>query len=60
MDTDDITVWVGDHNRRVADGESQHRVCSITQDPEYSGEPHYSNDIAILHLCQPLTFSNGK
>ena len=29
------------------------------QHSQYSGEPNYNNDIAILHLCQPLTLSQG-
>merc|ERR1711936_241132 len=53
----DITVWAGDHNRKVADGERNHTVCGITQHPQYEGKPLVNNDIAILHLCQPLTFS---
>ena len=29
------------------------------QHSQYSGEPNYNNDIAILHLCQPLTLIQG-
>ena len=57
----DITVWVGDHNRRrVGDGESEHEVCGIVQHPDYSGKPNYDKNIAILRLCDPLKFSKGK
>lgn len=55
----DITAWVSDHNRRVSDGESDHEVCGIVQHPDYSGEPNYDNNIAILRLCDPLEFSRG-
>merc|ERR1712001_239096 len=41
----DITVWVGDHNRRrVGDGESEHEVCGIVQHPGYSGKPNYEEN----------------
>ena len=56
----DITVWTGDHNRKVADGERNHTVCGITLHPQYEGQPLMNNDIAILHLCQPITVSAGK
>ena len=60
MEPADITVWAGDYNVKVADGESNHSVCGITQHAQYQNEPPFANDIAILHLCQPITFSKGK
>ena len=56
----DLTAWVGDHNRKVPDGESHHAVCGLTQHPDYEGPPKINKDIAILHLCEPLTFRKGK
>ena len=44
----------------VEDGESKQAVCGLTQHPQYDGAPQYNYDLAILHLCQPLTFSRGK
>ena len=52
----DFTVWVGDHNRLVPDGETDHAVCGLSRHPEHEG---HNKDIAILHLCEPLTFMKG-
>ena len=56
----DFTAWVGDHNIRLPDDETEHVVCGLTQHPEYEGPTTYNKDIAILHLCEPLTFRKGK
>ena len=58
---DSITVWVKDHNRLLPDGESKEFVCGWTQHPEFERIQDYPNkDISILHLCEPLTFTDGK
>merc|ERR1711981_172171 len=51
----DITVWVRDNDKSRPDGESDHAVCGLTQYPGFKWSPK-DKDIAILHLCEPLTF----
>ena len=60
-----IIVYAGDHNKEKSDGESKYEVCGWTRHPEFSGRgkdkpPEAGPDIAILHLCEPLTFRKGK
>ena len=56
-----ITVWTRDHDITKRDGEVRHAVCSKTEHPEYfKKRPKFDQDIAVLHLCQPLMFSEGK
>ena len=55
-----ITVITRDHDRTKADGEVSHAVCSKTEHPEYYKKAKYDQDIAVLHLCKPLMFSEGK
>ena len=56
----DFKAWVGDLDSSTPDGESEHNICGFTQHPEYSSDPTANKDISILHLCQPLTFTEGK
>ena len=55
-----ITVWTRDHDYTEIDGEVRHAVCSKTEHPEYDKKVKFDLDIAVLHLCQPLMFSEGK
>ena len=54
----DMTAWVGDYNMNIADGESAHKVCSLTVHPQFNDE-RADNDLSILHLCQPLQFNQS-
>ena len=56
-----IIVYVGLVNRKYLT--SRHDVCGWTKHPKFNFVPRPSlmgPDIAILHLCEPLTFSKGK
>ena len=55
-----LTVWTRDHDRTKPDGEMKHAVCSKTEHPNYNNPIRYHNDIAILKLCMPLMFTEGK
>ena len=55
-----ITVWTRDHDRTVQDGEVSHSVCSKSEHPEYGQKVKKDKDIALLHLCEPLMFTEGK
>ena len=55
-----ITVWTRDHDWTKVDGEVNHAVCSKTEHPEYDRKARHDQDIAVLHLCQPLMFTDGK
>ena len=55
-----ITVWSRDHDWRRKDGEVSHAVCSKTEHPEYGKKTKHDRDIAVLHLCRPLMFTEGK
>ena len=55
-----ITVWTREHNLTKKDGEMKHAVCNKTEHSEYNKKAKYDQDIAVLHLCQPLIFSKGK
>ena len=60
---DNIIVIAGEHNIKKSDGETKHEVCGWTIYPRYlDGKTPSLNgpDIAILHLCEPLTFRKGK
>ena len=59
-DAKNITVWTRDHNWRREDGEMSHAVCSKTEHPEYDRNTRHDKDIAVLHLCQPLMFTESK
>ena len=52
-----FTVWTRDHDFTKVDGEVSHAVCGKTEHPEYGKKRRYNMDIALLHLCQPLIFS---
>ena len=54
-----LTVWTGDHDRTKNDGEMSHAVCDKTEHQSFNN-PRYDNDIAILKLCKPLMFTEGK
>ena len=62
---------MGDHNREDGgeEGESAVRVCGMTLHPEFKPEDKSfkqvkqvksSKDIAILHLCEALHFTDCK
>ena len=54
-------MWTGDHDYTEIDGEVSHTVCGKTVHPEYNKNyGSYDLDIAVLHLCEPLIFSEGK
>ena len=59
-----IIVYAGEHNiNKWGDGESKYEVCGWTIYPKYLDVKTPSlrgPDIAILHLCEPLTFRKGK
>ena len=55
-----ITVWSGDYDIKKMDGEVSHAVCSKTEHPDFDKNTQYDQDIAILHLCQPLVFNEGR
>ena len=55
-----ITVWTSDHDFTRKGGELSHAVCSKTEHPDYNKKAKYDQDIAVLHLCQPLMFTDGK
>ena len=55
-----ITVWTGDHDYTEIDGEVSHAVCGKTEHSEYRKKVKFDQDIAVLHLCQPLMFTYGK
>ena len=60
---DNIIVIAGEHNIKKSDGETKHEVCGWTAHPDFSGKEKIHRagpDIAILHLCEPLTFRKGK
>ena len=53
-------MWTRDHDWRREDGEMSHAVCSKTEHPEYDRNTRHDKDIAVLHLCQPLMFTESK
>merc|ERR1712115_322824 len=54
---ENITVWTRDHDWRRTDGEMSHAVCGKTEHPQYGRNTGHDKDIAVLHLCQPLMFT---
>jgi len=54
----DIWIIVGDHDTTVDDGEERMKVCKKKEHPGYN-EFNSDNDIAVLTLCDPLTFSRN-
>ena len=55
-----LTVWTGDHDTTKNDGEMSHAVCDKTEHSSYNNPVAFHNDIAILKLCKPLMFTEGK
>ena len=53
-------MWSRDHDWTKKDGEVSHAVCGKTEHPSYSNPIRWHNDIAILKLCKPLMFTEGK
>ena len=49
-------VLLGEHSLVAADGEVRARVCSTQRHPAYSGQTQ-QHDLAILRLCEPVTFT---
>ena len=56
----DITVITRDHDRTKADGEVSHAVCSKTEHPDYDKLMRFDKDVAVIKLCSPLMFTDGK
>ena len=54
---ENITVWTRDHDWTKKDGEVSHAVCSKKEHPEYGKKTRHDKDIAVLHLCRPLMFT---
>ena len=55
-----ITVFTRDHDRTKPDGEVSHAVCSKIEHPDYDKLMKFDKDIALIKLCKPLMFSEGK
>ena len=51
-----MTVYTADHNKVKDDGEVSHKVCRKTEHSGYDSGTQ-DKDIAILHLCKPLVFT---
>ena len=58
--TSDMTVWTRDHDRTKMDGEMSHAVCRKMEHHDYDKLVEFDKDIAVLKLCQPLMFTEGK
>ena len=58
--TSDITVWTRDHDRTKKDGEVSHAVCRKNEHPEFDQPVRRDKDIAVIKLCKPLMFTEGK
>ena len=58
--TSELTVWTRDHDRTRRDGEMSHAVCSKTEHPDYNKLMTYDKDVAVIKLCKPLMFTEGK
>ena len=56
---ENITVWTRDHDWTKKDGEVSHAVCQKTEHSEYGKKTRHDRDIAVLHLCRPLMFTEG-
>ena len=56
---ENITVWTRDHDWTKKDGEVSHAVCEKTEHSEYGKKTRHDRDIAVLHLCKPLMFTEG-
>jgi secreted trypsin-like serine protease len=55
-----ITIAAGIHNR-LDDEATYRKVDSMFLHPDYTGiSDNFSNDIAILHISQPLNFDNDQ
>ena len=50
-----ITVFTGprDHDR-------SHAVCSKMEHPDYGKLMNFDKDVAVIKLCKPLMFTEGK
>ena len=53
-------MWTRDHDWRKVDGEESQAVCMKTEHPEYDLASKHDKDIAVLHLCRPLMFTESK
>jgi len=53
--TNSFNVVVGEHDLTEADGEETFSVCNMKIHPEYNSDTN-DHDVAILTLCNPLTF----
>ena len=53
-------MWTRDHDWRKVDGEESQAVCRKTEHPEYDLASKHDKDIAVLHLCRPLMFTESK
>ena len=53
-------MWTRDHDWRKVDGEESQAVCRKTGHPEYDLASKHNKDIAVLHLCRPLMFTESK
>ena len=53
-------MWTRDHDRTKEDGEVSHAVCSKTEHHDYDKLMKFDKDIAVIKLCKPLMFSEGK
>ena len=49
-----------DHDFTKVDGEVSHAVCGKSEHPGYNKRSRYDLDIAVLHLCKPIMFSQGN
>ena len=58
--TSDMTVWTRDHDRTKMDGERRHAVCHKMEHHDYDKLAKFDKDIAVLKLCKPLMFTEGK
>ena len=50
-------MWTRDHDWTKKDGEVSHAVCGKKEHPEYGKKTRHDKDIAVLHLCKPLMFT---
>ena len=55
-----ITVWTRDHDWTKKDGEVSHAVCSKMEHPDCNKLMRFDKDIAVITLCKPLMFTEGK
>ena len=58
--TSGLTVWTRDHDRTKKDGEMRHAVCGKIEHPDVNKLTRFDKDIAVIKLCKPLMFTEGK